>query len=106
MRKTLLALLLMTAPLFADSARRLEHEVVVNAPRSAIWRAWTTREGAQSFFSEDAKIELRPGGAYEIYFNMSEPAGKRGGETNQVVAFEPEHMLIFSWNAPTKFGPL
>jgi uncharacterized protein YndB with AHSA1/START domain len=92
--------------LFADSSRRLEQEVIVSAPRSEVWRAWTTREGAQTFFAQDAKIELKPGGPYEIYFNMAEPPGSRGGETNQVIAFEPERMIVFSWNAPPKFGPL
>ena len=106
MRKTGLFIVLMTLPLFADSARRLEFEATVSAPRSEVWRAWTTREGAQTFFSQDAKIELKPGGAYEIYFNMTEPPGSRGGETNRVIAFEPERMLLFSWNAPPKFGPL
>jgi uncharacterized protein YndB with AHSA1/START domain len=106
MRKTLLAHLLLAWPLAGDPARRLEHEVTVDAPRAQVWRAWTTREGARSFFSDDAKIELVPGGPYEIYFNMAEPPGKRGGETNQVVAFDPERMLLFTWNAPPKFGPL
>jgi uncharacterized protein YndB with AHSA1/START domain len=80
--------------------------VVVRASRGEVWRAWTSIEGAKTFFSQDANIELRPGGAYEIYFNMTAPPGERGGETNQVIAFVPEEMILFSWNAPPKFGPL
>lgn len=108
MRSALALLLLVLAPLAhaADAARRLEHEVTVKASRAAAWRAWTTNEGARTFFAPDAKIELTPGGAYEIYFNPTEPPGKRGGETNQVVTFDPERLLLFTWNAPTKFGPL
>ena len=97
---------LLVFPLFADSAKRIEREVTVKSPRADVWRAWTTREGAKSFFSQDAKIEMTPGGAYEIYFNMSAPAGSRGGETNQVVAFEPERWVLFTWNAPPKFAEL
>ncbi|HEV7920980.1 MAG TPA: SRPBCC domain-containing protein [Thermoanaerobaculia bacterium] len=67
MRK--LALLIMiAAPLFAaDSAHRIEREVAVHASRAEVWKAWTTVEGAR-FFAPAADIELRPGGAYEIYF--------------------------------------
>jgi uncharacterized protein YndB with AHSA1/START domain len=71
-----------------------------------VWQAWSSREGAKTFFSQDAKIELTPGGPYEIYFDTTKPYGQRGGETNQLVAFEPERMLLFSWNAPSKFGAL
>jgi uncharacterized protein YndB with AHSA1/START domain len=105
MRK-LAFLILMAAPLFAaDSARRIEREVTVHASRAEVWRAWTTVEGAR-FFAPEANIELRPGGVYEMYFNPREPAGKKGGEGNRIIEFEPERMMLFSWNAPVKFGPL
>ena len=106
MRKFLVALLFIATPVFADSARRIEKETVVSAPRSEVWKAWTSTAGVKTFFSQDANIELTPGGPYEIYFDMSKPPGVRGGETNQVVAFEPERVLVFSWNAPPKFGAL
>jgi uncharacterized protein YndB with AHSA1/START domain len=105
-RNALFIVLFVASPLLADSARRIEREAIVTASRAEVWRAWSSSEGAKTFFAQDAKIELRSGGAYEIYFNLGAPAGERGGETNQVVAFEPETMLLFSWNAPPKFGPL
>ena len=106
MRKAILILLFISSPVIADSAKRIEREIVVSAPRADVWKAWSSVEGAKTFFSESANIELRPGGAYEIYFDMSAPAGQRGGESNQVISFVPEEMLLFSWNAPPKFGPL
>jgi uncharacterized protein YndB with AHSA1/START domain len=106
MRRAFMALLFIAVPLHADSARRIEKEVVVSAPRATVWNAWTTTDGAKTFFAPDAKIELVPGGAYEIYFGPTQPAGLKGGETNRVIAFEPQTMLLFSWNAPPKFGPL
>jgi uncharacterized protein YndB with AHSA1/START domain len=105
MRK-LVFIIMIAAPLFAaDSARRIDREVTVHASRGEVWKAWTTVEGAR-FFSPAANIELRPGGAYEMYFDPQAPEGKKGGEGNRIIAFEPERMLLFSWNAPTKFGPL
>lgn len=106
MRNRLFVLLLLATPLFADSARRIEREAIVPASRGEAWRAWASAEGLKSWLAEGAKVELQPGGAYEIYFSMSAPEGQRGGETNRVIAFEPERMLLFSWNAPPKFGPL
>jgi uncharacterized protein YndB with AHSA1/START domain len=106
MRKFTIALLLIATPLFADSARRIEREAVVRAPRAEVWKAWSSEEGIKTFFAPDANVELMPGGAYEMLFDMSEKPGLRGGETNKIIAFEPERMLLFSWNAPPKFGAL
>jgi len=47
-----------------------------------------------------------PGGRYEIYFLIDQPAGLRGGEGNTVQALLPGRMLAFTWNAPPSFGPL
>ena len=51
------------------SGNRIERiitgEVIVPAPRNAVWDAWTTPAGARTFFAPQCKIDLRPGGAYE-----------------------------------------
>jgi uncharacterized protein YndB with AHSA1/START domain len=107
MKKLMVLLFVMTVPLSAaDPAQRIERDVVVHGSRADVWKAWTTNAGAKTFFAPDANIELRPGGAYEIFFNPDAPAGARGGEGNHVVTFEPERFIVFTWNAPTKFGPL
>ena len=54
--RRLALILMMTAPLFADSSRRLEREVTVGASRAEVWKAWTTADGAR-FFTPAAKIE-------------------------------------------------
>ena len=64
------------------------------------WRKWTTHEGLLTFFGEDNKIELFPGGAFEIYFLMDQPYGLRGSEGCKILSFLPEKMLSFTWNAP------
>ena len=56
-----------------------------------------------TFFGKDNKIELSPGGAYEIYFFMDNPVGLRGGEGCIVLSFLPKEMLSFTWNAPPEF---
>jgi uncharacterized protein YndB with AHSA1/START domain/uncharacterized protein YciI len=80
--------------------RMIRKEVVVQAPVADVWRAWTTRDGIKSFFGADAKVELKVGGPYEVYFLMDAPEGSRGSDGCCVLSFLPNRMLSFSWNAP------
>ena len=47
----------------------------MKAPVEAVWQAWTTSEGIKSFFAPDARVEARPDGPFEIYFNPYAPPG-------------------------------
>lgn len=80
--------------------RVLRGEIVVDAPLAAVWHAWTTTEGATTFFAPEARIEPRVDGAYELYFKPDAPAGLRGSEGMRILSFEPEKRLSYSWNAP------
>jgi len=86
--------------------RILSKEITVKAEIEKVWDAWTTTEGVQSFFSKDAKIDLRVGGEYEIYFQMDSPIGLRGSEKCRILSYLPTQMLSFEWNAPPDFGDL
>ncbi|MFT3836596.1 MAG: DUF6265 family protein [Myxococcaceae bacterium] len=55
-----IALWLAAAP--ADVVKEIE----VRASPGDVWKAWTTSAGARTFFAPEAKIEAKPGGAYEI----------------------------------------
>lgn len=88
------------------SDRVMYKEVTVKATLDEVWRAWTTNEGTNEFFSPYTKIECRTGGPYEIYFDNESPIGSRGGEGNKVLSFLPKTMFSFEWNAPPSFGPL
>lgn len=86
--------------------RVMEKEIVVSAPVSEVWKAFTTAEGAKTFFAPEAKVELKLGGAYEMYFDLSQPKGLQGGEGLHVLSFLEEKMFSFEWNAPPSFGEL
>jgi len=79
--------------------RSIRREVVVAASLADVWAAWTTPTGARTFFAPNAKIILRRGGPYELYFDDG-PPGKRGSEGCTVITFKPRELLVFSWNAP------
>lgn len=80
--------------------RAITGEVVLDAPVSDVWAAWTTKEGIKSFFAPDCKIELRVGGPFEMFFLLDGEPGQRGGEGVTFLAIQPEKMLSFTWNAP------
>ena len=83
-----------------ESERAIRGEIVVPAPLSEVWHAWTTEEGVTSFFAPACNVDLRPGGTYEILFNPTAPPGERGGEGLRVMALQPMEMLSFTWSAP------
>jgi uncharacterized protein YndB with AHSA1/START domain len=90
------------SPLMTSLApeRIISEEVVVDAPVSEVWRAWTTGKGVRNFFAPKCRIKARPGGPYETYFDPDAPRGSRGGEGNIVLAVDHQRMLSFTWNAP------
>ena len=83
-----------------DTERVITCEIDVPAPLADVWCAWTTKEGAETFFAPRCNIDLRPGGAYEMLFDLEAEPGKQGGEGMVVMAIQPQRMLAFTWNAP------
>jgi uncharacterized protein YndB with AHSA1/START domain len=80
--------------------RALDKEVTVNASIDQLWDAWTTREGITSFFSPDARIEARVGGAFQIYMDPGGEPGMKGADDMRYLALQPKKMISFDWNAP------
>ncbi len=76
------------------------HEVTVATDRHTAFRALSTEEGLEAWIERKTLVDLRIGGAYEIYFMPDAPPGGRGSEGCQVLAYVPGEMLAVSWNAP------
>ena len=85
------------------SNRVIEKTKVIDQSIIDLWTKWTTHDGLTSFFGKDNKIELKIGGAFEIYFLTRNPIGLQGSEGCRILSFLPNRMLSFSWNAPPKF---
>jgi uncharacterized protein YndB with AHSA1/START domain len=97
----MIAMFLATA--LASPPADLHKQTVVAAPVPEVWTAFTTSEGAQTFFAPAARIRLEMGGPYELFFDPSAPEGERGSEGMRILAYLPQEMLAFEWNAPPKF---
>lgn len=81
----------------------IELTTEVAAPIDSVWAAWTTERGITSFFARGARIELRMGGAYDVYFHPEAPVGRRGAEGLKVLSYVPRRMVSFEWNAEPEF---
>jgi len=80
--------------------KQIEYEIRIPGTLIDVWKAWTTEEGAKTFFAPECRIELKPGGAYEMLFNLDAPPGEQGGEGMIILAIQSEKMLSFTWNSP------
>jgi len=83
--------------------RELRKEVMVPAPREAVFRMWTTSDGIPKFFFPKADIDLDIGGRYDLYDPNFEPDmhGRRGAQGCKVLSFIPHEMLSFDWTFPS-----
>lgn len=82
------------------NSKKIYKKRLLEAQRTTVWERWTTHEGLKLFLGTDNRIELIPGGPFEILFLLDNPLGEQGGEGNKILSFLPEEMLSFSWNAP------
>jgi uncharacterized protein YndB with AHSA1/START domain len=86
--------------------RQIRVDVIVRGTPESLWPLWTTNAGVRSFFAPGSNIEPRVDGLYEIYFDPSAPAGRRGADGMRVLAFQPHRRLAFTWNAPEHLGAI
>jgi len=83
--------------------RAVVKSVTLKAAPAQVWEAWTTPAGMNAVLGVEAKIDLRIGGPFELYFNPDKSSTERGSEGMRILSFLPERMLSFEWNAPPQF---
>jgi len=71
--------------------------VTVPAPRSEVWKAFSTSAGLSTWLTPNAVVDLRPGGEWTAHY----PGGKTGGGT--IISFVPETEIVISAMAPEQF---
>lgn len=84
--------------------RALTFIETIPAPIEEVWHAFITEEGVVTFFAPKSLIDLRPGGVYEMYFDLDAPTGLRGGEGCVILAIETMAMISVTWNAPPEIS--
>jgi len=84
----------------AASDRVLRTEAVVHAPVSEVWKAFTTKEGVQSWMVPVAEVDLRLGGTMKTNYNATAKIGDPGTIVHHILSYEPERMLTTRFDAP------
>ena len=74
----------------------LKKSVSVKANPERLWRMWTDENEISKFFSSKAKIELKIGGAFEMYFLLDNPSGSQGSEGMKILSYLPEKSYLSS----------
>jgi len=88
-----------------DGDRVMQLSVEVPASRAAVWGAWTTREGWESFAVRHARVDFRVGGVIETSYAAEFTPGAAGNIENVVEAYVPERMLVIrNRKAPAGFA--
>lgn len=81
----------------ATPEKALLFEVTVPAKLDDVWRAFTTKDGAEEWLWPDMSVELREGGDWIVHY----PGGKTGGGT--ILSFEPMQSITMRAMAPEQF---
>jgi uncharacterized protein YndB with AHSA1/START domain len=68
-------------------------EVVVDAPAAAVWAAWTTKEGMESWQVAHAEIDLKLGGKIRTHYDVNGRLDDPNGIENIILAFEPNRLI-------------
>jgi uncharacterized protein YndB with AHSA1/START domain len=97
---------LMTGKKMTD--RSIVMMFIVDGSPEEHFELWSTAQGTRRFFGEDAHIDLRQGGAYEIYFlprdNPQSDANSTKGA--RLLWMQKNRELAFEWKAPPFAGEL
>lgn len=73
--------------------RTLIEELVVEAPVSEVWDAYTTREGWTSWAAPKAEVDLRPGGTIRTHYAPGAEIGDPGTIVLHIVNYVPRRIL-------------
>lgn len=80
-----------------DSTLRVE--CTVDASSAAVWQALTTTDGLRRWRSPDASVDLRVGGLVLVDDARLDGATTPIPATLEILAFEPEHVLVSKFHA-------
>ncbi len=80
------------------------NEAIVNAPVAEVWKAWTTKEGMESWMVAKTDVDLRVGGLWRTSYSKASNLDDDTSIHQSILAFDPGHMFSFrTMKAPKNF---
>jgi uncharacterized protein YndB with AHSA1/START domain len=81
------------------------NQAIVDAPIEEVWRAWTTKEGMESWMVGKTDFELKVGGEYRTSYNKTSTLDDDATIHQQLLAFDPGRMIAMRTVKPPKGFP-
>ena len=111
--KPLTLILFLVSPALAQQsslARPLDtpsfvNESTIDAPVSAVWTVWSTAEGYKAIGIAKCEMDFRNGGLIRSHYSPTGVLGDDGTIENQILAYEPQHMIAVHIVRPPKLFP-
>ena len=87
-----------------NGIKRAGYRRLIEAPVDAVWAAFTTKEGQESWNVSHAEIDLKIGGKMRTHYDPNGRIGDPNTIENTILCFEPKRMLAIQVaNPPEKF---
>lgn len=80
-------------------------EKTVSVSVEAAWKKWTEVNELKSWLANDANIELRVGGRYELFWEPEHPERNSTIGCN-ILKLEPLREIAFEWKGPVHFADI
>lgn len=83
----------------------LIHEGIVAAPLDDVWKAFTTKEGQESWMVAHSEIDLRIGGRMRTHYDPKGTIGDAKTIENTIICYDPTRMLSLKVSKPPEGFP-
>jgi uncharacterized protein YndB with AHSA1/START domain len=84
----------------APAQEHISHEGIVDASVHDVWKAYTTKEGLESWMVAHADIALEVGGRMRTNYDPKGTLGDPKTIENTILSYEPERMLSLKVSKP------
>jgi len=81
------------------------NERIINAPIADVWRVWSTSDGYKAVGVALADVDFRIGGLIRARYSADGRLGDDQTIENEILAFEPPHMIAFRIHKPPATFP-
>ena len=95
-----IALATIFVPALGAEDNPLVHEGVVAALVEDVWRAFTTKEGQESWMVAHSEIELKIGGRMRTHYDPKGTLGDAKTIENTIICYDPKRMLSIKVTKP------
>jgi uncharacterized protein YndB with AHSA1/START domain len=90
---------------FAQGTEVVTTEAIVAAPIQDVWRAWTTREGMESWMVGKTDFELKVGAIWHTSYDKTSSLDDDTTIHQQLLAYDPGRMIAIRTVKPPKGFP-